>query len=303
VDVTLKTNGAYSDLLNPVHQMITVGTPHQGSQFANLLVLNAPALIVRPTPWLAAAIAFGEDPSLWGANTLGSFMNILGDNITAGAVSSFSVNSGSLLQLNSPADGSPSFPFRDIVGVAPPDTGAGELLFGTETQLNLALALAGVPATVNSTLTPGPYDTIVTSTSQGYLVAGASSLNDLATIDDVVHTPILEITDTGETQSPAVWNQILYWLAGGQGQFISDLRHASGVPTKQLSGKRGVASPKTVPGQTGPAPILDLTGYTQVDASNVTITPATQSALPVGALTTISALPKQSVSFCWYRLS
>ena len=201
----LGSPGAY--LSNTVHQMITVGTPHIGSDLANVLVKHEKDGIVVPgIATVAGAICkYKQIPC-----TLESLMSSMGRDVGAGGAAALEVGSNDLQALNA----APRFPYRTITGIAP----AGSL---TEAGLG-ALLLAFQPASERSGNLPSPvsdvlgtqHDTIVGSASQSYLAPA----QDSATVSGIVHTAMVKApTDVGETSSPDVWNQLYFWLTGGQG--------------------------------------------------------------------------------------
>jgi hypothetical protein len=117
----------------------------------------------------------------------------------------------------------------------------------------------------------------------------SSGQADRATVSGVVHAnlcdglPVISAfcSDVGETQSSSVWAQAYYWLTGGTGPIAVNSNVAS-------SSSRANVKPLTQP-SSAPAPTLNLTGYSQVSASNVTITPATGSIMTINSATNITA--------------
>ncbi len=128
--------------------------------------------------------------------------------------------------------------------------------------------------------------TIVPGPSQ---VAGAG---DTSCIPDVVHTALVP-GDIGETSSQDIWDQALYWLMGGNGQYYSPSGSApacagsSTGASENASLRRLMA--KAQASSTAPPPNFDLDGYSQVPASNIDISPATGSSLTIGSTITIAA--------------
>ncbi len=74
-----------------------------------------------------------------------------------------------------------------------------------------------------------------------------------------------------------IWQQAYYWLTGGTG------------PAPDSSPNSSVLRKVLTAAATVPPPVLDLTGYTQVPASIVTILPATGSTLAINSATNITA--------------
>jgi hypothetical protein len=82
--------------------------------------------------------------------------------------------------------------------------------------------------------------------------------------------------DTGETQSQAFWTQAYYWLTGGIGTAPASTTSSEALRT-------------ATPAATTPSPGLNLSGYTQVAASNVVFLPTTGSVLTINSITNITA--------------
>ena len=252
-------------LPNSVHKLITVGTPHQGTELATVLLGNknlvSPfTLTINP---LVAYLCVS-----FSSCTLGDIFGIIGKPIDSG-VQSLEPESPQLESLSSQNT------FSAIVGTAPQ-------LSVTKLALNILISAFLPGESVDSILDNQPNDTIVPTASQN---PGPPSVERVATISGIVHTNLcqdipsvlLNCPDTGETQSQDVWQQALFWLTGGPGN----------VP----AGVTSNAIPKTSAedSTTTPAPVLDLTGYTQVPASNVTSLPATGSTLAINSATNITA--------------
>jgi hypothetical protein len=161
---------------------------------------------------------------------------------------------------------SPLNQYSAVVGQAPEPP--AQPVSGTEMKLTTLIGAFYSGQTDGSVL-GSSHDTIVQAASQN---AGAA---DTATIDGVVHEALTS-GDTAETASVAVWNQVLYWLEGGSGLLSPDAR---------LTGKRTRAAATA----SSPAPVLDLSAYTQVPASNVSFSPPTGSALTINAGAVITA--------------
>ncbi len=247
---------------SPIHQLITVGTPQDGSPFANFLEdyqNNKPTNIPQP---------FGTLCQITNACTLGAVLGVMGLPVGPAYVA--------LEQGLAPY----SQPYKSIVGIAPDPSSTGTLL-------NAVLNAYAPSSTVDGILGT-PNDTIVPAVNQN---VGAI---DTATITNIVHTSLACIRqavplvgglcadNTGETASSAVWNQAVYWLLGegtGQAPISSSVRGITGKISHAVE-------PQDT---TAPSPVFDLTGYTQVDASNVSISPASATVLTIGAATTIAA--------------
>ncbi|MGA2185188.1 MAG: hypothetical protein ABSH47_19390 [Bryobacteraceae bacterium] len=243
-------------LPNSVHRLITIGTPHHGSQLATTLVNNQ-----NQTTVLVAA-----SPVVWAlcrafsSCTLGDVMGVIGKPVDTGAQS---------LEPGSPqlGDLSASNEFSAIVGQAPTP------LSLTEVVLDVLIKAFLPGQTVASILGNKPNDTIVPVNSQN---PGSAGQTDSATVSGIVHASIClwsACTDVDETHSQSVWEQAFYWLTGGSGP----------APAANLA-RENALTPATVA-----PPVLDLTGYTQASASNVTISPATGSVLTINSATNITA--------------
>lgn len=235
-----------------VNRLITIGTPHQGSELARQLWLNrnsAPAPATGAGALAICALKGILPCSL--SNLMASFNN----RVDAG-VESLQPTSSELNQLG-------NFGHLSIAGQA-------TAFSATEYWLNWLFIGAFAPGTsVSSAL--GPLnDTIVSTASQTALAADASIVND------VVHRPLIS-NEIGETASVAVWNQILYWLMGGTG---SPVFNASSVMNLGAAGGNQAASGLSV---------FDLTGKTSLPATNVTFTPASDTPLGANLPVVISA--------------
>jgi uncharacterized repeat protein (TIGR01451 family) len=245
-------------LPNPVHALVTIGTPHDGSPLATTLVNNQNQQNVSGVIDGIVCLARNIHPC-----TLGAVMASSGNTVGAGVKS---------LELGSPQLGAllSSNVFDAIAGQAPTNP-----MSTTEGWLD-SLIGGFLPGQSVATILGGqPNDTIVPVSSQA---PGSPGQADAATVSGIVHTPVcpLGCSDTGETQSTAVWQQAYYWLTGGTGTAPS----ASPVQ----SARRPMPADSAAP-----APVLDLTGYAQVPASNVTFLPASGSTLTIGAATSITA--------------
>ncbi len=248
-------------LQNPVHKLITIGTPHLGTNLATTLVNNQAQVTV---------LALTADPVVQGlclafsSCTLGDLFSLLGKPIDTGA-QSLEPGSPQLFALSS------SNIFSAIVGSAPTSP-----ISATESLLDVVIAAFLPGQTVASILNNQLNDTIVPIASQD-----PPGTYDTATVEGIVHTSVCGPCSMGETASPAVWQQAYWWLTGGTAY----------APTEGLTAS---ASPKTseskaVSAATPPLPMLNLSGYAQVASSNVTFTPATGSTLTINSVSNITA--------------
>ncbi|HUB32669.1 MAG TPA: BACON domain-containing carbohydrate-binding protein, partial [Bryobacteraceae bacterium] len=255
-------------LSNPVHELITIGTPHEGSELAATLAENeqAPPNLGTADGAIVAGIcaARGVSPC-----TLAGMMGAMDKPVDTGVQS---LAPGSMpLQALTPASA-----FSAIEGLAP----AGVSMSASEALLDILIGGFLPGSSVSSILSGQPNDTIVPGLSQS---PGSSGQIASATVTGVVHTnlcgsvpsPASVCSDVGETQSPGVFTDAFNWLTYPG--------PPSGDRTNEANAER--VRPETV----APSPILNLAGYTQVAASSVTITPATSSMLTIGAPTSITA--------------
>jgi hypothetical protein len=232
----------------PIHKLITIGTPHQGTALATLLwadQTNTPQ--VPNCPLLIACIKFHA-----GTCSMGELLASMHRPV-AGGVEAMQPTDTTLTSLPS------SDVFSAMVGQAP-------LVSLTGTALDCLLGSYLPSVTFEGVFNFQPSDTIVPTSSQA---AGAA---DLATIDGVVHTAIVQ-GDWDETHYPGVWNQALYWLIGGTGA------ESSNATNRSLQAMDSGTSPSA----------FDLTGYTQVDASNAVLAPASGSNLTISSPVNITA--------------
>jgi Chitobiase/beta-hexosaminidase C-terminal domain/Palmitoyl protein thioesterase len=278
-----ESNSGYSEnpslLGNPIHHLITIGTPHLGTNMATVLEnsQNNTSPLAYTNPLLESTCAVTK------ACTLGYlFNNLLGKPIDT-AIESLEPSSQQLQDLSF------SNQFDAVVGEAP--TPISE----TETFLDLLMSIYIPPQTDLSILGGQVNDTIVPFSSQA-----PSCGSTCATVPGIVHAaltfPGTAPLDCGETHSAIVWAQAFHWLTGGTGDapvyFISGACGNPVAPSNSNMSPQIVtlkAHPTDVTASSGPAPVLNLSGYTQVAASNVTILPATGSSLTIGSATSISA--------------
>ena len=256
-----------------MHKLITIGTPHQGTLLATSLANN-------PNQQNAGGVLDGIICARKNINpcTLGGVFVSNGNTVSTG-VRSLEPNSMQLQEL------SPTSTFSAIVGEAPTN------LIST-TELVLDNIIGGfLPGQSVATILAQVNDTIVPVYSQGPCLQGltqtctaATGQADTATVNGVVHASLCQgwsfigvslCPDTGETQSAAFWAQAYWWLTGGTG--------TAPAPTN-ISSASSKALPRTA---AMPAPGLNLTGYTQVAASNVTFLPTTGSILTINSSTNV----------------
>jgi hypothetical protein len=271
---------------SPVHTMITIGTPHLGSNLATQLWLNQnrTGIIppVGPQPVQDAALvidALCALDALLGSShcSLGSVLAFLGKKVDTG-VQSLQPGSSQLSALSANQYGA-------IVGTAPPDTVVlGVPIPGSTTEALLdALITAYLPGqTVYSILNGAAEanDTIVPASSQ------SSGAADKATVSGIVHSAIL-CCDTGESASQNVWTQVLYWLQGGKGPLPGSAQSISEFQPMATAGTLAAAATQ---------PILDLTGYQQVPASSASLTPASNSTLTINSAVNIRATSSKTIT-------
>jgi len=238
-----------TDLLSsPVHLLITIGTPHLGSNLAQTLDQNKDLDPAFRSP-LATWVCGIPNPC-----TLGDYMADQGMPVGAGT-QSLEPNSA----LSTPNQ------FWAIVGDA-----TGPLPRPSELLLD-AVIKSFLPGGTVANILKEDNDTIVGISSQA-----PSGAVGKATIDGIVHKSLCGACDTEETRSHDVWEEVNYWLTGGA---------STGSSASLVS---SAAKPSTT-ASTMPQPVLDLSGYTQVAASNVVFLPATGSILTVNSATNITA--------------
>ncbi len=254
-------------LPNPVHKLITIGTPHLGTQLATALELHLSA--TPPSHSLESAVCAANNVVC----TLTNFFRAIGRTVDTGVLS-FVPSTYPLNALD------PQNHFGAIVGLAPHillvPSSATEL-FLNQVILDFLPGLQSVGTILGTTL----HDTIVPASSQNPSSPGQT---DSATVSGIVHAnlcllPVISLVcpDIGETASPDVWAQAYYWLSGGTG-------------TAPVAGVSSNASARALTSAaTAPLPVLDLTGYTQVAASNVALLPASGAVLTINSATNITA--------------
>jgi pimeloyl-ACP methyl ester carboxylesterase len=261
---------------SPVHKLITIGTPHLGSNLAERLVSN-PTQPLQVADIVMQTLCTGL-PACTLGNVFAQRLHKPFDNKVNTGAQSLAPNSPQLQLL------SPTNVFSAIVGQAPDSI----TVLSTEWDLNWVIGDFLPGQTVASILNspPDTNDTIVAATSQDPV--GAANIADTATICNIVHTALPGSGDTGETGSQAVWDQVDSWLLGGTGQ-------APGTGCAAAASSSATAS-LGVNAATAPSPFLDLTGYTQIPSSNVTFSPASGSALTTNSANNITATSSKTLS-------
>lgn len=293
---------------NPVHKLITIGTPHLGSNLATTLWTDQSNVIQIPTDFvpgqLGTALTLIEDLCLLskaiGSNScsLRNVLGLIGKKVDTGVLSLEGPDplSNELDILADPASPPMSSTFSAIVGEAPDCSLLGLHIPGpSEALLNALIGLFAPGDSVAGLL--GPLnDTIVPVTSQLDAPAQLPLARDTALVSSVVHTAISPIgypfgfcKETGETASPNVWNQALYWLEGGTGP-------APGYAQPVASAAETGSAPRTS-ASTGAAPLFDLTGYTSVSDSAISFSPPSNSNLTVNsAVNIVAASPSKTIT-------
>ena len=244
---------------NPAHRLITVGTPHLGSPLAGELVAHAgDAPIPSSVPSLVACALLNALPC-----DVGRAFAFIGKRIDTG-VSSLIAQPGDV-----PLNKLQAMKFKGMVGLKPSTSftnGALNALVSSLTGKSLGTILDPASAAHDR------HDTIVSETSQ---IGGNPVTEDIYTLVDTVHSVLTPIETTGETLSRAAWRQAYTWLTGLPAPAIAAASVASSSGLKALA--------------TGADPVLDLSGYTQVAATNVSFAPANAAVLTVGMVANIVA--------------
>lgn len=246
---------------SPIHKLITIGTPHQGTNMAVELDTNQMNT--------SNSITFSTYCLLNGILncSLANFLASQGNVVSTGTQS---------LETGFAGDSS-SYDYSAIAGLEPTSSAIYDYNAHSATEEKLSSIInAFIPGQTDQTILGGTNnDTLVTQTSQ------VGNATNAVTISNVVHTALPDTPDVGETQSSCVWNQAVFWLLGGTGPFNCS---GQAMASSNLTSSEA-ASPLT----TSSAPIFDLTGFTQVGSSNVIISPASGSRMTIGAATNISA--------------
>jgi pimeloyl-ACP methyl ester carboxylesterase len=256
---------------NPIHTLITVGTPHLGSPLASTFENNLNQLPLYNTAnlgQLVQAICASKSIS---SCTLQAVLGLFGKSAGTGVIS-LEPGSNSLGMLKDAND------YQSIIGVAPPPSATPPLYAGSATEGLLdVITEAYTNQTDPAIIDPDGigHDTIV-----GYKSQQGSSPSAVGTIAGIVHTALVP-SDTDETESTAVWSQALCWLMTGSGTPVTCGSTAAHLGYARQHVSQTVSSTSI--------PILDLTGYSQTPASNVSFTPATGSTLAIDSVTAIGA--------------
>ncbi len=262
-------------LPNPVHKLITIGTPHQGTLLTTALEDN---LTATATNVFGAILCSAKSVSP--CNLLNLF-NAIGKKVDT-AIASMEPDSTQLKAL-SPQPPYSAITYNAIIGnsVVPAKFSAQI----TEPLLNIIISgFVLLPGnSIETILGTTSHDTIVPAASQG-----GSDPNPVTIPVPIVHTnlcgsvfiPNIFCPDVGETASRNVWSQAYWWLTGG----------VNAAPATTTSS----AAPFVT--ATAPPPTLDLTGYTKVSESLVTFDPTTGSTLPINSVTNITATSSKTIT-------
>ena len=240
----------------PIHKLVGVGTPHQGSLLA--------AKLYGKKSQLTATNGLGLLMEVYCANafpeiipcTLGGVLLAQGKSVDS-AVQSLAPGSSELQSLSS------SNVFDAIVGVAPSDSGSERVLNGLIGGFIPSESVASILSATPTTA----HDTIVTTNSQRFGAANTVNIND------IVHTNVYSPNES-ETASHRVWSDVYVRLTNSQ--------PTPGFLNAGPSVKTGSLAPNSLPN-------LDLTGYSRVAASTVTFLPASNSSLVVGTPVNLTA--------------
>ena len=272
-------------LPNPIHNLVTVGTPHLGSDLATTLGNNARQPVVNLNAWVLGLCTLSLTPP--STCTLNDALSAIHHPIDTGVLS---LEPGSIdLSLLSSSN-----QYDAAIGEAPTNP-----ISTTESILDQIIGGFLPPQTISSIL-GGANDTIVTKVSQAGTPAGCEI------IPGVVHTSALPLSDCPETLSGLVWAQAFHWLTGGVGDApvysIPNACSSSSLPSSCSSSSSASttsnqsnastqvrARPADTLTNSGGPPVLNLTGYAQVAASNVSITPASSTTLTIESATSITA--------------
>lgn len=219
----------------PVHQAVFVGTPHLESPLLQDFWEHKDDTNGASHPLMAALCA---------GCTLGEAL---------GRIAGAPLGQGALDFIWGAGDAGVNKPYgvtyRSIAGIAPVDPKSP-----TEDLLD-TISLAYRSKSLATQFTQKPHDTIVDRDSQrGSVQAGSVTYAD---IPDVVHRSADGAL--AETHSEAVWLQALRWLTETQSLFPP--------PARSAAPEALMATPET------PTPVLDLTGYLQVGAENLSVSP------------------------------
>jgi hypothetical protein len=250
-------------LQNSVHTLITIGMPYAGTPLATTVWNNRNATPAVLGAW--GGFWCQKVVSCTLAEVLAATDHVveLPGSTAVSAVQSLEPGSQQLQEITS------TKPFYAIIGQAPLDP-----ISVTEALLDTALGIF-LPGQTIASIVGEPNDSIVPGSSQNP-PAGAAA--DTQLVLAVVHANLCRgifivewvCPDVGETQSQAFWNLAYDWLTG-----------LNVAPSNQIQTPFSTSS--------APLPNLDLTGYTEVPATNVTFLPASGSTLPINSITNITA--------------
>jgi uncharacterized repeat protein (TIGR03803 family) len=276
---------------NPVHKLVTIGTPYDGSALATELwnIRNYPPASAVTNP------LFGKLCNAWGSNpgscTPTVLLGATGHKIVSNDPKVDSAIQSLMLGI---APIPTSYTHSAIVGETD-----GIPARATELFLDAILATYDPGESVSSLLNT-PNDAIVGASSQ------SANSTDSVTVTGVVHTSLLPnaswtqwfpgpayslLDYPGEISSSAVFSQVLSSLMGNT--LSGTVAQPATLASKSSSGAMGtVVKRRTTavqPGvSTAPAPLFDLTGYTQVPISNATFLPVTGSTLTINTPVSIA---------------
>jgi pimeloyl-ACP methyl ester carboxylesterase len=271
------SNSGYSEnpalLANPIHTFITIGTPHLGTNLATVLEnnQNTTTVLADLNPEVDAFC------SLLQVCTAGTAFGLLGMPIDS-AVASLEPGSPQITGL------SPSTTYDAIVGESPTPISL------TEGLLDVFINAFIPGQTVSSILDGKLNDVVVPVGSQA-----PSCGTNCVTVPNVVHTGFVPL-DCDEKHDAVAWSQAFYWLTGGTGNGpvlsipiacnnASDSDEAA-AKAKALAISRLRSHALS---DSGPSPNLNLAGYTQIAATNASITPASGTVLTIGSAASIAA--------------
>jgi pimeloyl-ACP methyl ester carboxylesterase len=242
---------------NPVHKLITIGTPHNGTPLAVELDKIKDVLLTKTVILNQICIL-----KLGVACPISKLLSAFGRHVSSGVTS--------LEKGLRPGVVPESHDFDVIAGEAPLSAAPPLPTSNMEAVLDLLLLTSGntVPSLLGT-----ESDILVPQASQMASLNG--HVGEKTIIKGVVHLRAWG-ADVGELNSPAVFKQAIFWLLGGTGA-----APPNGMQAMQAAAA-GTSSPP-------PLPLLDLTGYAQVADTNVSFFPAPNSTLTVNATTDIAA--------------
>jgi pimeloyl-ACP methyl ester carboxylesterase len=241
---------------NPVHKLITIGTPHNGTPMAAELIYvkNVP---ITTNPVLGICKRYSVTPC-----TLSKLLSKFNKPLASGVFA---------LQKGLPAGSIPESHGFDAV--------AGESPFSLNPSLPSSILEAFFNSLIRDTDPAKSVRSIEGLDNDALVPLGSqlASQNPLVeekkVINGVVHLSWWGL-DPAELDDPAVFKQVAFWLLGGTGA-----APPNGMQTMQAAATSSSA----------PLPLLGLTGYTEVPDTNVSFSPAPNSILTVNAITNIAA--------------